>query len=597
MKRRFSRRRGRASPWAVIALVCSGASFGQIVTSSAGSDAVEIRCSATSSAPIVRIEGTRELVGDVVLTCHSAGAASVFGQRGFLDVDVVLSLNVDWGNSTDFGLGADTADAVLVVNDDNCMDGDSSDVSGPCASRNGSGQGPALARLDASRRTLRWTGIRFPVPGASVDGPNSISNCTGQFGAAGGCHPATTTVRLTNLRANASQLGASGQATGSAVGIEASLFLRTADAALRTVDTSLRVAEAATGLAADAASPEQDRICSHGQSVAEVTLSEGFASAFKTAGEPSFRPGDPGWREGFYPHSGDAAGQDPGLRGTRLRIALARIPRGVSVIVPSLVSCPGPGSAGGLGLALVSNASSGGLGGSVARGQSTDRPLQMSSDREVSALYEVARSNPLARERCTIPFRFSRSAGADELFRGGTISVSASLAPFRTASASQSGVSERFTGVRVSPRPEFRLSGCGTTLFFPFVTNQRNFDTAVVIANTSADPLGTRHQSGACQLRYHGSGLDESADSAIQQSAEIQAGGQLAFTLSGGSQAHGLAPLTGFQGYLVAECGFQHGHGFAFVTEQLNGTAVLAQGYLAQIVRGPEEVGAAGGLP
>ena len=597
MKRGFSCRRGRARPWALVALVSSSASFGQIATSSAGSDPVEVRCSATSSVPIVRIEGTRELVGDVVLTCHAAGAASAFGQREFLEVEVVLSMNVDSGNSTDFGLGADIADAVLVVNDNNCMDGDAPAVSGACVPRDDARQGPALARLGPSRRTLRWTGIRFPVPGAAVGGPNSISNCIGQFGVAGGCHPGTTTVRLTNLRANASQLGASGQATGSAVGIEASLSLRTADATLRVEDTSLRVAEAATGLAADATSPEQDRICSHGQAVAEVTLSEGFASAFKTAAEPSFRPGDPGWGEGFYPYSGEAAGPGPALRGTRLRVALARIPGGVSVIVPSLVSCPGPGRAAGLELALVSNASPGGLGGSVARSQSTDRPLRISSDQEVAALYEVAKSNPLVRERCSIPFRFSRAAGADELFRGGTIGVSVSLAPFRTASASRSGVDARFNGVRVSPRPEFRLSGCGTTLFFPFVTNQRNFDTAVVIANTSADPLGTRHQSGACLLRYHGSGLDEPVDSAAQRSAEIQAGGQLAFTLSGGSQAHGLAALTGFQGYLVAECGFQHGHGFAFVTEQLNGTAVLAQGYLAQVVRGPEEVGAAGRRP
>ena len=582
-----------------VALAPARVAHAQIDPPSAVADPGQIHCSATSSTPIVRIEGTRELAGDIVVACHASGAASGAGRPEFLEVDIALSLNVDIASRTDLGQGPDVSDAILVVNDNNCNDEGALAGSGDCQPQGSRLQGPMRGRLDpSSRRTLRWSGVQLPFPGAPFDGVTPAVSCASELGTAGFCHPAVTTIRLTNLRVNSAQLGPSGEATGSVAGIEASLSLRAAGGAIRLENAFTRIAEAATGLTAEAPSLDADRLCSHGRTEAYVTVAEGFASSFKTAGTPSFRPGDPGWEEGFYPHSAEAAGPGQALRGTRLRIALARIPEGVSVIVPSRVFCSEETGMGDLELSLVSGSSPGGLGGSVARGQSTDRPLQVTSDRGATALYEVTRSSPLSREECRIPFQFSRPPRPEALFRGGEVEVLASLAPFGTHAADgQPDPETRFTGVRVSPRPSFQLAGCGTTLFFPFVTNQRNFDTAVVISNTSSDPLGTRHQSGRCLLQYHGAGLDEETDTATQQSGEIEAGGQLGFTLSSGSPAHGLLPLTGFQGYLVAECEFQHGHGFAFVTEQLNGTAVLAQGYLAQIVQGADQIGASGGLP
>ena len=81
-----------------------------------------------------------------------------------------------------------------------------------------------------------------------------------------------------------------------------------------------------------------------------------------------------------------------------------------------------------------------------------------------------------------------------------------------TTMAVSSSASEAATEPSVMERPSFGMTGCGTTIFFPFVTNRSNFDTAIVISNTSADPHGTRHQSGECILRYHGSRGEGQAD-------------------------------------------------------------------------------------
>jgi hypothetical protein len=44
----------------------------------------------------------------------------------------------------------------------------------------------------------------------------------------------------------------------------------------------------------------------------------------------------------------------------------------------------------------------------------------------------------------------------------------------------------------------------------------------------------------------------------------------------------------GFQGYMIAQCGFQFAHGFAFITDGFGGPGRgLSQGYLALIIPDP----------
>lgn len=558
-----------------------------------------IHCSATASVPLVRIEGTRELAGDIVLTCHNALPAFGFEPTGFVEADISLSLNVDVSNATGFGQGPDVTDAVLVVNENHCPASGASRTFGNCGTTQQTVQDPMLGRLDPTRpRTLRWARVAVPIPGAAIGTEGSeaapVTNCSGRFGMRGGCHPPTTTIRLTNIRVDASQLGPSGDVHAAALGVQALVSIEPLDATMRIEDSLLLVARAATGMAAALRPVDANRLCSHGETNAEISIAEGFASAFKTSATPTYRPGDPGWEEGYYPYAGLSGNPGPALTGTRLSIALSGLPDGVGVSAPTTVACSSASSQ----LSLVEGASALGSGGSVVSRSATVRPVATGPAATASVLYEVTRAGPLDREDCRIPLLLTRSDRRGGLMRGGQVTVTAGLAPVRSTQADPRGFeASRFVSSTPLVRPSFRLSTCGTTLFFPFVTNRTNFDTAVVIANTSADPLGTRHQAGRCMLRYHRSGSAAQTQSTQQDTVEVEAGKQLAFTLSSGNPSQGIEPLADFQGYLVAECEFQHAQGFAFVTEQINGTAVLAQGYLAEVVRDLPDSGDGSPLP
>ena len=95
------------------------------------------------------------------------------------------------------------------------------------------------------------------------------------------------------------------------------------------------------------------------------------------------------------------------------------------------------------------------------------------------------------------------------------------------------------------------VSPCETTLLFPFVTNQAGFNTGLAITNASEG-------SGSCTIEY--SGPDAPAD---LMSPPIAGGAQWVDLLST------IAPE--FQGYVTASCGFQDGHGFAFITNGYGG--------------------------
>ena len=548
-----------------------------------------IRCTVGSSVPLVRIEGASELVGDVLLTCHNVAPAIGFDPRGFVQADVSLSLNVDVANRVGYGLGAEVSDAVLVVNEKNCPLSSAHRTFSSCGSGNDTVQDPLPGLIVGGlARTLRWERVAIPIPGAAIGseagGAEPATDCSGRFGVPGGCHPLTTTVRLTNIRVNAASLGATGGGSTAAVPVEAYVSVDAEDGTVQLENARVRVAEAAPGMASTVQALDADRLCSHGETTAEVSISEGFAAAFKTAAEATYHPGDPGWSEGYYPAADSVPGATPARSGTRVSIALAGLPDGIDVEAPGTIACSSPSGPATLELGLVAGASADGRGGSVRSGPSRGQRLSSEISSEVVAVYEVTRASQLAREECRIPFRLSRSDGANGFPIGGIVTVSTRLAPIGSPVADGSG-RQLFAFSRPAVMPSFPLRACGTTLFFPFVTNRSNFDTAIVIANTSADPLGSRYQSGRCTLRYHGSGVAGQTEPSIQNTVELTAGKQLAFTLSSGNASQGITPLTDFQGYLVTECEFQHAQGFAFVTEQVNGAAILAQGYLAEIVR------------
>lgn len=548
----------------------------------------QVRCSATALAPLVRIEGTSELVGDIAITCKNSGPGRSFEPRGFLVVDLAVSLSVGIANQSGFGLGADVTDAVLVVNEKSCLASTSERLFSDCGDSGSTVQDPMLGRLSsASPGMLLWSGVALPIPGAAIGSESvravPLEDCVGRYGVPGGCHPTTTSVRLTNIRVNAAEAGVGGDARSAAIPIEAVVSMSSAGGSVALEAGTLPVAHAAPGISALARPVQAGRLCSEGEAFGEVRVIEGFASAFKAAGGQSLEPGRPGWRDDYYPTAAGAAAQPSP---TRVRIGLSAIPAGVSVAAPAAPVCASEGGAARLRLGLVEGASASGLGGAVASDESArDVPLTVSEAAEAFAVYQVLAADPSAQEECRIQFRLTPSAPDGPAIRGGRVTVDASLAPLGPAASSEPlGLRPRFVAAGRVPRPSFPVGECGTTLFFPFVTNQTTFDTAVVLVNTSADPLGTRYQPGSCSLAFHGSGLEGERSATFRRTVEIDAGEQVAFRLSSGNAARGVDSLPDFQGYLVAQCSFQYAHGFAFVTEQVGGASVLAQGYLAEVV-------------
>lgn len=108
-------------------------------------------------------------------------------------------------------------------------------------------------------------------------------------------------------------------------------------------------------------------------------------------------------------------------------------------------------------------------------------------------------------------------------------------------------------------------STTGTAVLFNYVTNQANFDTRLVISNTTMDPLGTTPTAGTCTLNYYGNTNGGIAPPA-QQSTAVQPGTQLTFSLSAGGD-HGISATPGFSGYVIASCGFPFAQGTATISD------------------------------
>jgi hypothetical protein len=135
------------------------------------------------------------------------------------------------------------------------------------------------------------------------------------------------------------------------------------------------------------------------------------------------------------------------------------------------------------------------------------------------------------------------------------------------------------------------FAACATNLLFPFVSTA-GFDTGIAISNTGTDPLGTAgagtNAPGGCTLFFYGSGGTPPAQGSAAPFGSGASLGVLAspaapnytgtFLLSG-------VVGTGFTGYLIAQCNFLYGHGFAYIDYGgLGAPTSVALGYLAQVL-------------
>jgi hypothetical protein len=215
------------------------------------------------------------------------------------------------------------------------------------------------------------------------------------------------------------------------------------------------------------------------------------------------------------------------------------------------------------------------------------------------AVWEVTASNPSNNETFVFDYAVAYVNNPSTGVPGaGSGSVVGNLAPFYTANNQV----ERM-GTTILPIPRFAartdsttavtFNACQTNLLFPYVTNWAGFDTGLAIANTSQDPFGTptdRLQAGRCTLNYYGrlANGNPPATTREQTDRDVAAGETITLVLSSGGGL-GLKGNPNFQGYIIATCNFQFGHGFAFITDGPVGQAKVAEGYLALVLDGADE--------
>jgi hypothetical protein len=202
-------------------------------------------CTAAAAAPTVRTEGEAEPVGDVVLTC--TGGTPPSGPSPLFNISLALSANL---TSRTFTTTPVTSEALLLIDEPQpgvsnfsngfLYTGQELGTSGVAAGSSGSGN--VYQGQPTSANSVTWVGVPFVAPGAS-----------------------TRTLRLTNIRADATAV------TGSPGQIYA--FVSVSPSTLLSINNAqLEVADVTPGLAFSATTSS---------STANLTFQENFATAFR----------------------------------------------------------------------------------------------------------------------------------------------------------------------------------------------------------------------------------------------------------------------------------------------------------------------------
>jgi hypothetical protein len=204
-----------------------------------------------------------------------------------------------------------------------------------------------------------------------------------------------------------------------------------------------------------------------------------------------------------------------------------------------------------------------------------DPGTQESLDVPVVVAY-TAQLNMNAPVGLPIPNQTGSVTGGFAPFYPGATAGSVSLATARPASSTLP--IPRFTGG--TPANLFLINKCACNLLFPFVANVAGYDTSIAIANTSQDPGGgtsgtnsygfgsAQPQSGTVTLWYYGTpGGGSTTPIPPQTSSAVGPGQSLYYVLSSGNSTQGLDNRgAGFEGYIIAQAGFQYCHAYAFIT-------------------------------
>jgi len=586
--------------------------------------------------PIVRAEGLSELVGDLVLNCTGGTPTAAGLPVPQANVQIFLNTNV-----TSRLVSSPWSEALLMI-----------DEPGPSQQRYCSRTGGcAITGVGAAVGT---DGIADGVDYNEASGESSLPNVfQGQNAGANqivwlgvpidppGTN-ATRIIRITNVRANANQLGVSSTLIPTQIIMFVAVNATTAVPINNPQQTVAYIQPGMTFSVRTAVSSYLQCVSFNRAAATDtsatlangigtiVRFAEGFASSFKrrnvaeqTSWDSSPLPINQNVPGGIYNTESGFYNSTPSIlsgsstngldragladHGTRLMARFANVPAGVSLYatlypVGSCSDC-GPGglpavnsvktastSLSDLQMARLISTDSNGAGAfSAVIGTNSftspstapTAPISLNNGSGM-AVWEVLSANPLTVQTYEFGIAVSYVANTSNNLPGiGSATVAGSFAPLSTVTTqSSSAPIPRFADTS-SARTIFTISACTTNLLFVFLTNQAGFDSGIAISNTSVDPFGTAPQSGTCKLNYYGETTGGGAAPAAQTSAVIPAGKQLTAVLSTGGN-YGIAATPGFQGYMIAQCQFQYAHGFAFISDV--GANRVSEAYLALVL-------------
>ncbi len=207
------------------------------------------------------------------------------------------------------------------------------------------------------------------------------------------------------------------------------------------------------------------------------------------------------------------------------------------------------------------------------------------------AVWEILFADASASEEVDVPLfiAYTRNLATNLPTPNQVSTVTAGFAPFYGTNFSPNPRNPTSTNSLPVPRfvpgnvtlQAFEIEKCACNLLFPFVTNQQGFDTGIAVANTSQDPgsptglngfIGTGPQTGTVTFFYFGVGANGAAAPAQQTSAPVPPGQVLTYDIFSGGGSIGNSPnvldgrAAGFQGYIIAQAGFQYCHAYAFIS-------------------------------
>jgi len=611
--------------------------------------AQNINCVANTANPTtVRAEGVTELTGDAYITCTGGSPTAAGVAVPLYTITILLNTNVTSRLMNGSSSGGGVSEAVLAI-DDPYPTGplpatatrNSSTVPPPGGTLPGTPQLGCVANSQTACPTV-GTGGGYGIGGPYNGGtgfpnvfqgtwspalPQAITWAGVPIDAPGSN---VRTIRITNVRANACQLGVSSTLIPAQI---TELITITGSQTITLQQPQPTVAVVLPGLTVSNKSATfQQCVTLNNQLInptatavgitnagIAITATEGFPAAFKvrnfsqyfanntvggaaaTPANPSPSSGATGFQNVFgfaYNAESGYVANTPNLinvgtgnasgaivladSGTELSYAFAGVPNGVSIFVPNTIYLypttvtgvtAATGTAGATGVAVLLGSSGAGTTALTINGGA------------VNATYEVLLSAPNTQEFAFLAAQVAFVSNTATNLPGITTSgatVAVNFAPLSTVptAATSSVPIPRFCQTHV-PNVLFNITACTCDLLFPFVTNQAGYDTGVAIANTSLDPFKTPTQSGNVVLNYYGSTTGGgAAPAAATTTSVVAAGAELVFTLSGGG-TNGIAATPGFQGYIIAVAAFQYCHGFAFITNGLGTSSGIAEGYLA----------------